>query len=83
MCRFQYTFKMSKGNLEKALLESSDSETEDVVIRTKSETEGESGRSDYDLELLPNEEMEAQVLASFVKLWTDKIRKRKQELVNV
>lgn len=82
MCRFQYTFKMSKGNLEKALLESSDSETEDVVIRTKSETEGESGRSDYDLELLPNEEMEAQVLASFVKLWTDKIRKRKLELVN-
>lgn len=58
--------------LEKLLLESSDSETEDIIIRAESETESESGDSDDDPEWLPPEEMESQVLAGFSKVWPDK-----------
>lgn len=61
---------LTDEELEKALLESSDSETEDILIRAESETESESGVSDADPEWLPPEEMESQVLAAFSKVWT-------------
>lgn len=63
---------LTQEELEKALLESDDSETEDVIIREESETESESGDSDGDPEWLPNEEMESQVLGKLSKICKEK-----------